>query len=164
MNEKLKQLKALIGEIQDLNHAAALVGWDQQVYMPEGAAEEHGNMLGTLGKIAHEKFVSDEVGGLLADLKRDLPGLDPDSDDYRIIKVTASDYEKETRVPSEFIVEHAQVTAMAHQAWAEARANGDFSIFRPHLEKVVELSRRFVTFFPPRITPTTPCSTCSSRA
>jgi carboxypeptidase Taq len=149
MNEKYNQLKAILAEIADLNHAAALIGWDQQVYMPEGAAEEHGNMLGTLGKIAHEKFVSEEVGRLLEDLKRELPSLDPQSDEYRLIRSAARDYDKETRVPSEFIVEHAQVTAMAHQAWAEARASSNFAHFQPHLEKVVELSQRYVTFFPP---------------
>ena len=42
MNEKYRQLQERIAEIADLNHAAALIGWDQQVYMPEGAAEELG--------------------------------------------------------------------------------------------------------------------------
>ncbi len=149
MNETYNQLKAHLAEIADLNHAAALVGWDQQVYMPQGAAEEHGNMLGTIGKIAHEKFTSDEVGRLLEDLKKEMPGLDPDSEEYRLIKVTAKDYDQATRVPADFVVEQAQITAMAHQAWAEARAKNEFPIFQPHLEKILELVQRFVAFFPP---------------
>jgi carboxypeptidase Taq len=149
MNEKYNLLMERMAEIADLRHAAALIGWDQQVYMPPGAAEEHGSMLGTLDKIAHEKFTSDEVGKLLDDLKGELSNLDPDSEEYRIIKVTAKDYEKATRVPAAFLVEQAQVTSLARQAWVEARSKSDFSIFQPHLEKVVELTRRFVTFFPP---------------
>jgi len=31
----------------------------------------------------------------------------------------------------------------------EAKGKSDFSIFQPHLEKVVELNQRYVTFFPP---------------
>ncbi len=149
MNETYNQLKAHLAEIADLNHAAALIGWDQQVYMPPAAAEEHGNMLGTLGKIAHQKFTSDEVGKLLEDLKKELPGLDPDSEEYRFIKVTAKDYDRAIRVPADFVVEQARVTAIAHQAWAEARAKNEFSLFQPHLQKILELVQRYVTFFPP---------------
>lgn len=149
MNQTYHQLKARLAEIADLNHAAALIGWDQQVYMPPGAAEEHGNMLGTLGKIAHEKFTSDEVGKLIEALKQEMPGLDPDSEEYRLIKVTARDYDQATRVPADFIVEQARVTTMAHQAWAEARAKNEFPLFQPHLEKILELVQRYITFFPP---------------
>jgi len=149
MNQTYHQLKSHLAEIADLNHAAALVGWDQQVYMPQGAAEEHGNMLAALGKIAHQKFTSDEVGRLLEALKKEMPGLDPEAEEYRLIKVTAKDYDRAIRVPADFVAEQAQVTAMAHQAWVEARAKSEFSIFRPHLEKILDLVRRYVTFFPP---------------
>jgi carboxypeptidase Taq len=149
MQEQLQKLKELVAEITDINHSIALLGWDQQVFMPSGGAEERGYMMGTLGKIAHEKFTSDEMGKLLADLKKHLPELDADSDASHIISVTAKDYGKFTCVPSEFIAEQAQVISLAQQAWMEARTKSDFSVFRPHLEKVVELNQRFVTFFPP---------------
>src|SRR5512137_855627 len=103
MEEKLRELGQLVAEIADINHSLALLGWDQQVFMPPGGAEERGYMMGTLGKIAHEKFTSDEMGKLLADLKTYLPGLDSDSENYRLISVTAKDYEKATCVPPEFI-------------------------------------------------------------
>jgi carboxypeptidase Taq len=142
MNEKYKKLTELIAEIQDLNHCGSLIGWDQRTFMPPGAAEERGNMQASLAKVTHEKFVSDEIGRLLSDLIKELPGLDPDSEEYRIIKVTARDYDKETRVPGDFVAEFAQVTSLANQAWMEARGKSDFSIFQPHLERIVELRNR----------------------
>src|SRR5512133_4247837 len=145
MQEQLAKLQELVAEVADINHSLALLGWDQQVFMPPGGAEERGYMMGTLGKIAHEKFTSDEVGKLLAELKKSLPDLDPDSEEYRIISVTSRDYDKTICVPSAFVTEQAQVVSMAQQAWMEARAKSDYSIFLPHLEKVVELSRRYVT-------------------
>ncbi|MCL4529028.1 MAG: hypothetical protein M1282_06415, partial [Chloroflexi bacterium] len=45
MSEKLNQLKELYGEISDLNNAAALLGWDQQTYMPAGGGEARGQQL-----------------------------------------------------------------------------------------------------------------------
>ena len=127
MQEKLQKLAELVSECADIQHSLALLSWDQQVFMPSGGAEERGYMMGTLGKIAHEKFTSDEMGRLLEDLKKFLPELDPDSENYRIISVTARDYEKTTCVPSAFVTEQAKVVSMAQQAWMEARAKSDFS-------------------------------------
>ena len=149
MEAKLQKLNTLLGEVADLKNISGLLGWDQQTYMPSGAAELRGQQLATIGTIAHEKFTSAEIGGLLDDLKKWAEGLDQDSDEYRLIKVSARDYDKETLVPSAFIAEFAQTTAVAQQAWAEARAKSDFSIFQPHLEKIVDLNHRYVSFFPP---------------
>ncbi len=148
MNDKLRQLNEVMAEIEDIRHSQALLGWDQQVYMPTGGAEERGFMQGTLGKIAHEKFVNDEMGLLLEDLKKQMNSMDPDSDDYRIIKVTAKDFDQERRVPIDFIIEREKVTSLAQQAWMKARSNSDFSIFLPHLERVIDLAKHFITFFP----------------
>ncbi len=149
MSEKLEQLKSLLAEVADLEHVQELLGWDQQTYMPQGAAESRGNQLATLGKLSHQKFTSDEIGTLLGDLEKEFEGADPDLDEVRLLKVTRHEYERATKVPSEFVTEFALVTSKAFDAWLEARKKSDFSIFQPHLEKVVELNRRYVTFFPP---------------
>jgi carboxypeptidase Taq len=149
MSEKMQQLKTLLAEVADLNASQALLSWDQQTYMPQGGSEARGNQLATLGKISHEKFTSDEIGKLLGDLEKEFEGADPDSDDARLLQVTRHDYDQATRVPSEFVSEFAIVTSKAFEAWVEARSKSDFSIFRPHLEKIVELNQRYVTFFPP---------------
>lgn len=149
MSEKMQQLKTLLAEIADLNAVQALLGWDQQTYMPQGGGEARGNQLATIGTISHQKFTSDEIGRLLDDLEKEFEGADSDADELRLLDVTRHDYERATRVPSEFVAEFAVVTSRAFEAWVEARGKSDFSIFWPHLEKVVELNQRYVSFFPP---------------
>ncbi|MEW6093925.1 MAG: carboxypeptidase M32 [Chloroflexota bacterium] len=149
MEEKMKQLKETLATLADIGGAQAILGWDQQTYMPPMGAESRGQQSGTLGRLAHEIGTSPEYGKLLEDLKPYAASLDPDSDDARMIKFAIRDYELATRVPPEFVVEQAEVTALANQAWAEARSKSDFSIFQPHLEKVIELVHRFIGFFPP---------------
>jgi carboxypeptidase Taq len=148
MEEKIQQLRTILAEISDLNYASALLGWDQQTYMPPGGAEARGNQLALLGRLAHERATSPELGKLLDDLKSYASALEPDSDDTCLVKVTARDYAKATRVPSRHIVELSQVTTLAQQAWVEARQKSDFSIFLPHLEKVVALRQEYASFFP----------------
>jgi carboxypeptidase Taq len=133
MSEKLNQLKEILGEVSDLDHAASVLGWDQQVNMPPGGGEARGQHLATLGKMSHEKSTSDEVGKLLEDLKQEFAGSDSD---------------EAARVPAEFVAEAAVVTTAAFESWVEAKGKSDFSIFRPHLEKVMELTRKYVSYFP----------------
>ena len=148
MNEKMNQLKEILAEIVDLTYTMALLGWDQQTYMPSGGAEARGNQLALLGRLAHERFTTPELGKLLDELKPFGASLDPDSDDARLIKVTARAYDKEIRVPVKYVMEMAQATTLGQQAWMEARAKSDFSIFRPHLEKIVALRQEYASFFP----------------
>ena len=149
MSEKLEQLKGILGEVSDIRRAASVLGWDQQVNLPPKGHEARGQQLATLSKIAHEKATTDEVGKLLDDLKEKIDGADPASDEAAMLRVASRNYDKATRVPPEFIAEQAVVSSKAFEAWGEAREKSDFSIFRPHLEKVVELVRRYVSFFPP---------------
>ncbi len=149
MSEKMNQLKELLGEVSDLGRAASVLDWDQQVNMPPMGGEARGQQLATLGKIAQEKFTSDEMGRLIEDVKQEFSGADPDSDDASMIRVAARNYDKSKRVPPAFVAEQAIVSSKAFEAWVEARAKSDFSIFQPHLEKVVELVQKYISFFPP---------------
>src|SRR5574340_375358 len=149
MSQKLDQLREIVGEVADLNAAMSLLGWDQQTYMPPGGNDARGQQLATLGKIAHEKATAAKVGELLNELKAELKDTGPDSNESAFVRVAARDYDKAVRVPSEFVAEQAIVTSAAFQAWKEARAKSDFEIFRPHLEKVVGLVKRYISFFPP---------------
>lgn len=146
MSEKLEQLKARLGEVADIGYAASVLSWDQQVNMPPGGSEARGHQLATLSKIAQEKLISDEVGRLIEDLQQELNGAD--TDEAALVRVAARNYDKAKRVPPSYIAERAIVTTKAFEAWKEARSKSDFSIFQPHLEKVVELIHKYISFFP----------------
>jgi carboxypeptidase Taq len=153
MKNQLDTLKAMLAEAADLKHAADLTEWDERVYMPDGGVTTHGEMQGTLRRLAHEKFTSGLLGDALEGAKREVAVLDPWSDEARLVAVTARDYAKARNVPPEFVEEQAQVVSAAQHAWVQARAASDFRQFQPHLEKVIDLKRRFVAFFPPAAHP-----------
>ncbi len=150
MSEKFEKLKKLIAEVADLNAAQAVLGWDQQTYMPPGGAEARGHQLATLGSLTHQKFTSEEIGKLIDELKTEFAAADPDSDDARYLKVLSKDYDEATKVPSEYVAKFAQLTARGHESWAKARAESDFSIFQSDLEEIVEMRKEYVSFFPPK--------------
>jgi carboxypeptidase Taq len=149
MEDKLAELKTILAEVSNLNQVAALLGWDQQTYMPSEGAADRGSQLATISRLAHITFTSDDVGQLLEDLTPLAEQLDPDSNDARLIKVTRRDYDKYTKVPPEMVAEFAELTTMANRVWEEARPANDFSRFQPYLEKVVDWRQRYANLFAP---------------
>lgn len=145
----IARLNTLVGEIVDLRHAASLIGWDERVSMPPGGVAAHGGMSATIQRIAHEKFTSEQLGSALEAAAREVASLSPDSEAARLVAVTARDYGRAVRVPSEFVAEQAHVASAAHQAWQDARAQSSYAMFQPHLEKVVRLGQQYAAFFQP---------------
>lgn len=149
MEEKLHTLKSILAEVSDLQYAAALLEWDQQCYMPDGGGETRGYQLSTLQRLAHERFTSDEVGGLLEDCAALVKDLDPDSNDARLVKVTNRLYDKRTRVPASLVGEFFEAVGKAHTIWVQARAENNFAKFKPILEQIVDLRRQYAACFQP---------------
>jgi carboxypeptidase Taq len=143
MHDALRELRGRLAEIHDLSAAGGLLGWDQQTMMPARGGPLRAEQLGTLGRIVHERFTDDEIGRLLDALD----GVDPDTTDGAIVRVTRRDWEKARRVPADLAADIARAGALGHQAWVEARERSDFAAFLPFLERNVELKLRYIACF-----------------
>ena len=146
MDTVLARFTSLFQQVADLRRAAELIEWDERVCMPSGGASTHGEMQATLRRLAHEAFIRDEMGTSIHALVR---SSDPGSSEGRLAAVALRDYDKATRVPPSFVAEHAETVSASQHAWEQARARNDFGGFAPHLQKVLDLKRQYVTFFPP---------------
>jgi carboxypeptidase Taq len=140
MNAKLEQLQTRLGEIDDFRKAAALLRWDQQVNMPPGGAEARATQLATLLRTAHERFVSDETGQLLADLESELAGAPYDAYEASLVRVTRREYDRDHKIPADLVTRLAKARSLGQVAWEKARTASDFAIFLPSLETNVELA------------------------
>jgi carboxypeptidase Taq len=139
----IAQLKATLAELSDLLHAEAIADWDSRVSMPPEGAEARANVVATLTRIIHERFVSDEVGELLDGLG----GLD-DETDAALVRLTRRKWERARRVPGDLAAELARSAGVAVAAWDKAKAAADFAAFAPHLERQLELKLRYIECFP----------------
>jgi carboxypeptidase Taq len=149
MEEKIAKFRELIGLVADLQYASAVLGWDQETYMPSGGAQDRAMQLSTLNGLAHEKFVSDEVGSLLEELKSGLDEMDPNSDDSRLIIQIGKEFDKQRKIPNQWVGEFSKTTSLAQQNWKAARMESDFQKFQPDLERVIEMRKEYTEFFKP---------------
>jgi carboxypeptidase Taq len=143
----LDELKARLLEVEDLKAAASLLRWDQMTYMPPGGGMTRGRQIGTLSRLAHEKFTDAAVGRLLDRLEKET-AVPADSDEAALVRVTRRLYEQSVRVPTALVAEFEEHTAATYGAWTVARPANDFPAVRPLLEKTLELSRAWANCFP----------------
>ena len=136
--ETLQLLKDRFATIHDLGSSAAVLAWDRQTYMPEGAVEARAEQLATLGRMAHELTVDDETGRLLDTLAGE---LEEDSDDGATVRLARREYEQSARLPSRLVSDLTRATSLAESAWVRAREESDWSIFAPHLEGILPLQQ-----------------------
>lgn len=141
------ELKELGKEITTWNGISALLGWDQETYMPEKAVIGRSQQHAAVDSLLHEKITAKEIGLLLD--KLGASDDHPMGDDKMCSELTTLDrafirhvyrsYSREIKLPASLVKELSETTSLAQAAWAKARQNNDFPAFQPWLEKVVDL-------------------------
>jgi carboxypeptidase Taq len=136
------ELCGLLREAAHLASAAALLGWDQETYMPASGGAGRAEQSSILAAIVHERRTSPRVGELIAACEADDTLMKPGSETAADVREMRHDYDKATKLPSELVAEIAKVSSQSQEVWKKAREKDDFSMFAPWLERMFTLSRR----------------------
>ncbi|WP_411840427.1 carboxypeptidase M32 [Paracoccus sp. ME4] len=126
-----QDLHARIGQLNDVLCTVNMLNWDARTQMPPGGAETRGHQVATLMGIARAMILDPAM--------RDAVEAAGDDPQAQAVRHAIAHH---ARVPAELLEAKARHATVAGAAWAKARAQGDFAIFRPHLEQVVTLARR----------------------
>lgn len=137
----------------DLQRAGAVLAWDQEVNMPPQGARARGEQLATLAQLAHDHFTSAETGNLLDRAERETRSFPFESDEASHVRIARREFDRATRLPSEFVAEFTRAVSAAFQAWNEARQTNRYSRFAPHLETMIDLNRRKASYLMPSADP-----------
>jgi carboxypeptidase Taq len=132
-------LKQRLAEVHALQKACDLMEWDQLVCMPRGGMEARAELFARLRTMAHERFVCDETGDLLA---KAADGYSYDSDEAALLRWGEREYALKRKLPADLVEALARETSRGQEVWVEARSKSDFALFRPVLETIVSLKRR----------------------
>ncbi len=131
-------------ELADLGAASALLDWDQQTMMRPKSAESRSFQLGTLQALYHERVTSPDLLRALDGAEAEGSGPPPFTEDtgVALLRETRREVERAVNLPTAFVKELAETTALAFQSWQQARADSAFSGFRDYLARVIDLKRR----------------------
>lgn len=133
------QLCDLNREIGLLGSMDAVLGWDQETFMPDKGLDHRAKQLAYLSGKAHALSTSARMGRLLDKAEKEPADSDRTGSNLRQWRWQV---DRAHRIPAKLVTEESTVTSHAKAAWASARKTSDFATFAPHLAKVVEIARR----------------------
>jgi carboxypeptidase Taq len=134
------ELRARLRRVHVLGSVAGLLGWDEQVNLPPGAAAQRGEQMALMAELAHAEATSPSLGAALAACEA-APAGALDEEARVVVAAARRDWDRATRLPSALVAEKARLSSEAYHAWAAARAARDFSAFAPYLEKHLAIAR-----------------------
>ena len=136
-----EKLRERLLEFHALEKVAELLEWDQSVVMPRGGGQARASQFGAVKSAAHALLAGEDTGRLIDAAGRGVDA-EADTDEAALLRWARRERERRRKQPPELVAELARHTSLAQEIWAEARSKNDFSLFRPALEKMVELKRR----------------------
>jgi len=109
--------------------------------MPRGGGEHRADQMALVAGLVHDRGTDPRYDELLSTVEASSLMSDAESAEAVNVRELRRDYERERRIPRRLVEESARVTALASQAWAEARRRDDFKSFAPWLDQVFALAR-----------------------
>ncbi len=120
-----------------INHSLAVLGWDTETHMPEAGARPRGIASGQLAVMVQRATI--ELDGLVGKAEK---AKDLDDTERGVVRVLRRSLDYFLKVPPKLVDEIQRVTTEATVVWRTARKKSDFKLFRPHLDKIIQLERK----------------------
>lgn len=140
--ELKKNFHCYLDNIKALNDACTIIDWDAATGAPPGGAALRSKNTGILSGLAFEYKVSDRMKEFLDALE----GCEMDEVTRKLYDRCLKEYRRNVRIPRELVVRYNETRAGAERVWEAAKKTGDFELFAPHLEELVELKKRIASY------------------
>jgi len=136
----LTKLKEHFSEINKLRNVRALLNWDQQIYMPNDSNRIRSEQIALIQGIIHDKLISNKTKRLLefSYKAKNLTLIE-----QAFIREAKREYEIAIKVPNRLIRRMAKAASLGQQAWEKSKIKNDFRIFKPYLERIIEIKREY---------------------
>lgn len=132
-----------------LYNTSSLVYEDLSTIAPKKGQSAKNESLQLLSKLVHEKEISksykENIANIVVDKQK--PSI------QRMVKIAKKDIEQAQKLSKEFVEEFSKTQNDSSVVRHEAKEKNDFKGFRPHLEKVVKLSRKKAEYLDPNKNP-----------
>lgn len=141
---ELTELKEYLKKIEYLNSTISLLHWDSMVNMPKEAMEYRSEMIGYLAGESYKLTTSEKMKAFIDSFT----GMeDLDLITKAMLENITKDYQKATKIPEAEFVQYEIDKALSQSAWEEGKKKKNFSIFKPHLAKMIAANKKFSEYW-----------------
>ncbi len=146
MSRLLNDFKAYLSKMQQYEHVTTLLFWDMKTKAPKQGQAAH---IEALTHFSAENFAmstSEALGNMLDQLAapEEYKALD---DTWKfIISRMKRDFDRNRRIPADVYEAFVRAQAESGTAWEDAKRADDFSIFAPHLKKMIDMQKEITGY------------------
>ena len=119
----------------------ALLGWDEQTYLPPQAGGYRAEQAAALAGLVHRLRSDPAHGERIARLAAGSLARSGPPEVAGTIRLLERDFTKQARLPGRLVEELAKTCVEAQQAWQVARAASSWETLRPWLDRMFSLKR-----------------------
>ncbi|MBQ6695984.1 MAG: carboxypeptidase M32 [Lachnospiraceae bacterium] len=149
MSEVLKQFQEYLEKLSYYNHVVTQLHWDMQTQTPPKGFDNKADTVTYFSTKAFELETAEEYGQMLEELARHERLAELDEGVQVTVKRRWKSFQENKRVPKEFYEKLVRAQAHSQRAWEEAKKAKDYSIFSPHLQKMIDYTRQLVGYTRP---------------
>jgi len=132
------ELRAAMREVLDLDAVVALLGWDEETYLPPEARADRGRQVALLEGLRHQLLLAPRFERLLDEAEAQ-QGIDGER--AAIVRLLRRRRERASRLPEALVRALAEARSASLDGWERARAGRDFRLWAPSLARLIELTR-----------------------
>jgi carboxypeptidase Taq len=129
-----------VRQITLIEKMSSILSWDQETYLPSKSADYRAKQLSYLATHAHKLSTSKSYLNALEKAEAKDQGKNPTYSANLHELRRKSD--RATKIPTELVALESNSESAAHHAWIDARKKSDFTIFAPHLQKLIDIALR----------------------
>lgn len=124
-------------ELTVLESVLGVLGWDEQVLMPQEAQPWRGEQSSLLARLIHERLTDP----WLLEAVQGLNARDAGETELANFREMKRRIDRARRIPSRLVEEMARATSRGIHVWQEAKQKSDFGLFLPELKTIFRLKR-----------------------
>ncbi|MEW9109438.1 MAG: carboxypeptidase M32 [Cytobacillus gottheilii] len=136
-----------VKKMEAYNEALSLIFWDLRTGAPKQGVEQRSETIGVLSSEVFHLSTSDEMAGFLQALSQDEVKKELSKRTVKTVELCQKEYDRNKKIPAEEYKEYVILQSQAESTWEEAKEKDDFEMFRPYLEKLVSMNKRFVEYW-----------------
>ena len=145
MEETIRKFKQHLAKMNAYQHAFGVLNYDSETVMPRGGSEHLGRTYAVLSEEMYKLTTSPELKAWAKEIMTHADEADPVT--RKEAERLLEDMERMEKVPMAEYVAYQVAQNDAANAWHTAKVTNDFALFAPHLEKVIDYTRRFAGYW-----------------
>ena len=140
--KKLKQLFALLDEMEAYARCIGKVSFDMECCAPEEGIAQAGEDMATIGRQFHKLMHSKKYVKLICELHEDSEGLTEVQ--KKAVEHKYDEYIKSKNESAKFAYEMNLASSKAYGEWLAAKKAADFSLYRDSMATLIDFTRRSI--------------------